>query len=262
MDNFQDFCTKAKITNISKFNAAICFVWFHQRLMDKEEIDISTLNSYFVKAHLPAYNNTRLKDALTGSKSITRGVKQGTFKLNRKALDALNEKFSSFLEKPPITIHEKAKLSETPFLEAVDISNAHTMGQLYIIVHCYENSVRKFIEKVLSENIGLTWWDTVSNKDLSDKYNSRAGKEKKEKWVSSRGASPLYYLDWSDLVKIIRKEEKYFMPFVNDIKWVELRFEELERIRNIVAHNGVIPDSDEFDRIVLYFKDWCKQIKS
>ena len=44
-----------------------------------------------------------------------------------------------------------------------------------------------------------------------------------------------------------------------EIKFVELRFEELERVRNITAHNGFLPNSEDFQRVILSFKDWCRQ---
>ena len=47
--------------------------------------------------------------------------------------------------------------------------------------------------------------------------------------------------------------------FAKDIKFVELRFEELERVRNITAHNGFLPNSEDFQRVILSFKDWCRQ---
>ena len=72
---------------------------------------------------------------------------------------------------------------------------------------------------------------------------------------------PLFYLDWSDLLKIIRKYENLFTPFIADLKFIELRFEELERVRNIIAHNGIIPDKNDINRLILYFQDWCKQLK-
>lgn len=110
--------------------------------------------------------------------------------------------------------------------------------------------------------MGADWWNTIKSTDLERKYLDRKSKEEKQKWISPRGVnSPLFYLDWSDLVKIIRKEESRFTPYLNDIKFVEMRFEELERTRNIIAHNGILPSDDDFDRLILYFKDWCKQLK-
>jgi hypothetical protein len=37
-------------------------------------------------------------------------------------------------------------------------------------------------------------------------------------------------------------------------------FAELERFRNIVAHNGALPSDDDFQHVELSFKQWCKQV--
>jgi hypothetical protein len=135
------------------------------------------------------------------------------------------------------------------------------MAGLYIILHCLENSVRKFIIDILEKKIGSNWWDKAKNAELEKKIKERKEKEAKNKWLSPRGSlSPLYYLDWGDLVKIIRKFETDFKSFFDEMKFVELRLEELEKVRNIIAHNGVLPSNDDFDRVVLHFKDWCKQV--
>ena len=59
--------------------------------------------------------------------------------------------------------------------------------------------------------------------------------------------------------KGIRKYESDFLPYIKDIKFIELRFEELERIRNITAHSGFLPNAEDFQRVTLSFKDWCRQ---
>lgn len=157
MENFEKFCSLAKLTTLPKIDAAVHFIWFHQRVTEAGEIDIKTINLYFVKAHLAEYPHTRLKDALRKNPNITKGATVDKYKLVRKTLERLNEKFIHHFTDQKITIKERAQLSETPFLNQADIDDAHTMAQLYIIVHCYENSVRRFIEKTLSAEIGITW---------------------------------------------------------------------------------------------------------
>ncbi|MFC2047498.1 Swt1 family HEPN domain-containing protein [Chloroflexota bacterium] len=87
----------------------------------------------------------------------------------------------------------------------------------------------------------------------------RKAREAKRKWLSSRGADELNYMDCGDLVTLIRKSPKEFETFIGSTKFAELKLEELENLRNTTAHNGVLPDY-EIGRIELYFKDWCKQI--
>ncbi len=262
-DNFEKLCSVIDISSLSKIDTAVSFLWFHERILGNSEAEIGTVNAYFTKAHLPQFPHTRLKENFTRDARVTKGSDKSKYKLKRPALEALDQKYLSRFQAEEITIHERANLSETPFLDVSDISDAHKMAELYIITYCYENSVRRFIESVLTKEIGANWWDSVKNSALEEKYTSRKAKETKGKWVSSRGAgSPLFYIDWTDLVKIIKKEEARFIPYINDISFVQMRFEELERVRNVIAHNGVLVSNDEFDRVILYFKDWCKQLAS
>lgn len=262
-DDFEKLCSVINISTLPKIDAAICFLWFHQRILGYTEADINTINIYFTNAHLPQFPHSRLRNQFTKDSRVTKGSDKYNYKLKRPTLESLDQKYENYFHTEEILIHERANLSETPFLDANDISKAHKMAELYIIAHCYENSARRFIESILTTEIGTNWWEIIKNKDLNDKFTSRKNKEDKEKWVNSRGiGSPLYYLDWTDLVKIIRKEEKRFIPYVNDIQWVEMRFEELGRVRNVIAHNGVIVSDDEIDRVILYFKDWYKQLSA
>ena len=94
---------------------------------------------------------------------------------------------------------------------------------------------------------------------MKQKVINRKNRETKHKWLSSRGADELNYVDWGDLLTLIRKFPKEFEASIGTTKFAEIKLEELENLRNTIAHNGVLPD-DEISRIELYFKDWCKQV--
>jgi len=91
------------------------------------------------------------------------------------------------------------------------------------------------------------------------KLKERKSREAKNRWLSSRGADELNYMDWSDLVTLIRKYHNHFEELIPNIKFIELRLEELENLRNAIAHSGVLPD-EEIPRVELALKDWCKQV--
>jgi hypothetical protein len=262
MDAFKEFCTAAKVSEqTKKFETVLSFIWFHQYKTKQSDITVKEINQYFSDAHLATYNPTYLKKDITKSSSATKGTKKESYKLARKKLEELDAKYLPHMNKE-IAITELANIGITPFLTVDEIDAARKMAELYIILHCLENSVRNFIDYTLTKNVGSDWWDKAKNKELEQKLKERKDKEIKNKWLSPRGkASPLFYLDWGDLVKIIRKFESDFTPYIEDVKFVELRLEELEKIRNIIAHNGVIPSKDDFDRVILHFKDWCKQLK-
>ncbi len=156
-----------------------------------------------------------------------------------------------------------AEVEKVPFLSQSDILNARKMSELYIILHCYENSVRRLVENVFENECGENWWEQVANTRMKKLVEDRKEKEKKNRWLSPRGeTSPLYYLGWGDLVKLIRKKENLFLSYIGTLRFVENRFEELESLRNIVAHNGVLPSDDDFHRVSIAFRDWCRQIGS
>ena len=164
---------------------------------------------------------------------------------------------------PASWIHDSiaVEIEKTPFLDGEDIAAVHRMANLYAILHCYENSVRRFIETILERELGNEWWTRAASKKMQEIVRERKEKEKQEKWLSPRGIqSPLYYLEWGDLEKIIRKKEELFLSHIGSIRFIESRFGDLEALRNIVAHNGVLPSSNDFNRVLIAFQDWRKQI--
>lgn len=261
MDFFNEFCNIAKVSEQpQKLNVALAFIWYHQYKTKQHDISIKEINQYFSDAHLSTYNSTYLKRDLNKSSKVTKGTKKDTHKLNRKFLEELSKEYLPQIE-TEVTLTERANIKITPFLKPTDIEDAKKMAELYIILHCLENSVRNFIDNILTKKINAKWWDKAKNAELEKKVKERKERETKNKWLSPRGkSSPLFYIDWGDLVKIIRKFENDFKPFIDEMKFVELRLDELEKVRNIIAHNGVLPSSDDFDRVILHFKDWCKQV--
>ena len=160
-------------------------------------------------------------------------------------------------------LSDQLYLYQTPYLTSEDVDSAIMMSKLYVIVHCYENSTRSFIYAVLQDKYGDNWWEKIAAPELKNRVTQKMQKEKNMKWMSTRNENynPLYYCDWSDLLKIIRKQEECFIPFLHDLKFVELRLGELERTRHIIAHNGILPSEDDYNRLLLYYKDWIKQLK-
>lgn len=260
--NFKEFCNEAKIDKQSKkLDIVVLFVYYHLILLEKDCISVSEINSYFETTNLSTYNSTYLKRDLSKDRRIIKILKSENYKLTYQAIRALNKQFLHLKDKE-LEIKTRVNISSTPLLNEVDLIGAQKMAQLYIILHCWENSVRNFISKTLYNSIGIDWWSKTTNSDLEKKLNERKSKEVKQKWISPRGTeNPLFYLDWGDLVKIIRKHETFFKNEIPDIKFVELRLDELERLRNIIAHNGLVPDDNDIDRIIVHFNDWCSQLK-
>lgn len=261
MNLLERFCREYDIQGHSKTEQAIALLWFHTKTTGRREGSIADIEALFQAATLPRPNASRLKEAFRTSRDVHKGSTTGAYRVGRAVAQILQDQFGHLFEAlPDPKVTDRAGVRQTPLLTEADIQAAQRMAELYIVLHCYENSVRRLIEKVLEASLGVDWWEHASNTAMRTKYQERKQKEDRQKWITPRGGSPLYYIDWGDLVALMRKHEKEFTPVISDLKFVELRLEELERLRNIVAHHGVLPADDDFDRVILSFRDWCRQV--
>lgn len=129
----------------------------------------------------------------------------------------------------------------------------------YLAFFVFENSVREVVSERLSERVGADWWDTTASSPLKTKVTKRQESEGRDRWHMRRGATEIYYTDFGDLASIIRNNWEHFEDLFPDVNWVVSRFDELEKSRNIVAHNNLL-ESHEVGRITLYLRDWVRQV--
>src|ERR1044072_1471816 len=257
MDTFEKFCSRLQGQSLDKNEQALAFLWFHMRATGETQARVEEISALFEAASLPKLRRDRFSAFARRSRRVFRGTKIGYYRLAPDVVTEYNDAFGDIFEAPAEPdIVERGRIDDTPLLSKDDIENARRMAELYIILHCYENSARKLIEEVLSKRLGANWWDVAANAQMKQKFNDRQQKEKKNKWITPRGATPLYYMDWGDLLSLIRRYEADFIPAIGDIKFIELRMEELERIRNIIAHNGVLTADDDYQRLGISFRDW------
>lgn len=253
---------KADTSKFTQSAYATFFTWFLTDVEDNEDCTLDDIVRCFRDSHLSLPNKTRLKYLLQTSSQVIIGIRLNSFRIHRNALAKLREKYGGLLEKKPsprTIIRERLDVSTTPLLTREDIENVYKMAELYVAIHCLENSVRRLIRSVLTDSLGPQWWDKAASTPMQRKVDERKSKEVKNRWLPSRGADELNYVDWSDLVTLIRKYHTKFEKLIPDIKFIELRLEELENLRNTIAHNGVLPD-EEITRVELALKDWCKQV--
>lgn len=238
------------------------FIWFLTDIQGNDDCLMSDIVLCFRDASLSIPNQTILRRNLRRLKDVTVGNRYKSFRLHRRALIRYRSEYANLLppsQSPEEIIRERLNVSSTPSLKLTDIENAYKMGQVYVAIHCLENSVRNLIRTVLKDKLGEQWWDKAASSRMKQKFISLKNREAKNKWLTSRGADELNYIDWGDLVTLIRKYQDYFASYIGDINFVVLRLGELENLRNVIAHNGLLPD-EEITRIELYFKDWCKQV--
>lgn len=263
MITLDHFCDLSEIHKQSlKVDQAALLIYFNCKTTGEPCIAIRDMNTLFDKAGLPKANPSRFKRALTASKKVNRGERYGTYRLARLTFLELQERYGEMFATAEPTVSERANLASTPFLTKADVDAARRMAELYLIIHCYENSARKLVDGVLTSKLGPHWFDiAVTKGSVREQVKTRREKEQRNKWITPRGSSPLFYLDWSDLLYILKKYEQDFERLIPEYKFVEARFEEMERFRNIVAHNGALPSDDDFTHVLLSFKQWCKQVK-
>lgn len=262
--NFNQLLNKIDTSSFRQLDYAKFFIWFLTDIQGNDDCLMSDIVRCFRDASLSLPNQTILRRNLRRLKDTTVGHSYKSFRLHRNALIKYRSEYSNLLPPSPSPeeiIRERLDVSNTPSLKTTDIENAYKMGQVYVALHCLENSVRNLIRTVLKNHLGEHWWNKAASSEMKQKVDSRKKSEAKKKWLASRGADELHYVDWGDLVKLMRKYPDKFDDYTGDINFVVLRLGELENLRNTIAHNGVLPDA-EITRIELYLKDWCKQVST
>jgi hypothetical protein len=213
----------------------------------------------FEQAHLPRPNVTRL--ALLLSKDPRVSFRGGEARPLRAARVELLKHFPD-LEAPsaPEPIIASELLSSAPFIDAEYLRDLEMQAELYKALHVQENSMRRLIEAVLSRTLGSDWWNQAASAPMKRKHEDRLSKERNRKWLPARSESgPLYSIDWSDLISLIRKYEADFLPFIGEIDFMH-RFSDLGLLRHVIAHNGFIEDQSDISRTMIFLRDWNKQV--
>lgn len=124
----------------------------------------------------------------------------------------------------------------------IPLENIETYKLLYKI----EIGLREFIIDVLSTYLGNKWHKTLPE-DVKNKMIAGKESEKKTSWVNCIPYHPMYYVDFSDIVKIIEQGDKWKNVFSNYFSRKEIissTLKELEPIRNKIAHNRKVTQGD------------------
>lgn len=160
----------------------------------------------------------------------------------------------------PISEAEQDLLRESisPFSLSIR-GPALRMARLYAIVFCFENSVRELITAKLLENGGVNWWDACIPPKIKQFAELRKSIAEKNSWLEGAPAPLLNYVDFGHLSDIIIQNWPSFSDLVPSQHWLKQRFDELEKVRNYIAHNRMLMDN-EFERIEMYISDWSKQV--
>ena len=154
---------------------------------------------------------------------------------------------------------EERLLSEalSPF-NVASRNNALEMARLYAVLHCFENEVRTLIRETLEEKEGPDWIDKLPKK-VKEFADSRQKTAFEDSWLEGEKSDLLGFVDFGQLSSIIVEKWALFEDIVPSQHWLKQRMDELEKVRNFIAHNRMLLPS-EFQRLYLYIADWNKAI--
>jgi hypothetical protein len=264
IDDLDSALRKIDSASFSQTDSSVFILWYLTDIKGADEVSIEDIVDCFGRLNLGRPNTTYLRRKLQQSPRVVAGQKTGSFKIHRNSLQVLRNNFANVVPSsltPAQIVRERLDVSRTPFLSPADINNAYKMAELYVATHCLENSVRNLVRQVLGKALGEKWWQDAASEAMKRKVAERTAREQKNRWLTARGVDELHYVDWGDLVTLVRKYHAQFERFIPDVKFIELRLEELENDRNTLAHNGVLPD-EEITRVELALRDWCRQVSA
>jgi len=177
---------------------------------------------------------------------------EGNYDLEEDLFDDLNAK-----------VNELSKKLIDELLPEDLREKGHYMSEVYLYLYCIENTLRLFVEKVCSAVYGVDYFDDLTiNKQARDKISSRKELNQNNKWISLRGESELFYLDFSELGMIIENNwaifKKYF-PHDKGQQWIISKINDLSSIRNLIAHNSYVGRSEK-ELLKSYYNIILKQL--
>lgn len=137
-------------------------------------------------------------------------------------------------------------------------NNALEMARLYSVLHCFENEVRSLIRETLEEKEGAEWANKLPAK-VKQLAESRQKTAFTDSWLEGEKSDILGFVDFGQLASIILENWKHFEALMPSQHWLKQRMDELEKVRNFIAHNRMLLPS-EFQRIYMYIADWNRVI--
>lgn len=136
------------------------------------------------------------------------------------------------------------------------------MMKVYLYLYAIENYLRLFIETVCISNYGQEYFSQLTlTKTIKDTINGRKINEKKNRWISVRGSSDLFYLDFIELSALIQNNWDLFKGYFPDQSWISAKLSDLYGIRNLVAHNSYVGEHER-DILQVTFRSIIKQLNS
>ncbi len=155
--------------------------------------------------------------------------------------------------------HEYIESLSFDLLDDNLVNSAKNMATVYTAIAAFENTVRRFVVKILIESKGETWWTDCVSEKIRCHAETRKTEEEKIRWHTPRGDSMINYTEFGDLVSIISQNLDLFEPYIVSIDWARQIIQTLERSRNVIMHSGELGRKD-IERIGTNIRDWISQV--
>ncbi|MFO6454031.1 MULTISPECIES: Swt1 family HEPN domain-containing protein [unclassified Aeromicrobium] len=137
---------------------------------------------------------------------------------------------------------------------------ASSMGRVYELLYCLENSIREMVESSLKEAFGAdSWWVAGVPTTIRRSAEKRQADDLRNRWHGPRGDSLLAYVDFPQYGEIIIEQWEHFEALLGDQDWVTYYFAELNRTRRALAHTGQLTEADE-ERMEVRVRDWLRTV--
>lgn len=130
--------------------------------------------------------------------------------------------------------------------------------QAYKLLFRIENGLRSFIEQTLGAEFGPKWWKQQIPGDIRKQCEDRQKEEREKHWLDYQAAHPIYYSHFENLKRIVVKKDNWdgvFAGYFGPVKMiVESKLTELEPLRNKIAHNRPVTDT-EVQKLALIWRE-------
>lgn len=139
------------------------------------------------------------------------------------------------------------------------VIEARRMATVYTAIAAFENTVRDLVRRVLQEELGADFWTKAASSNVQAKARKRQEEESRHRFHTQRGDDPISFIDFGDLLNVMRANEALFAPFWPSPEWAKGIFDSIERSRNVIMHSGSL-DREDIERVGVMIRDWIRQV--
>jgi|SRR5208282_3639866 len=150
---------------------------------------------------------------------------------------------------------------DDPILSKATHAEMLAMIPVYQTLYTLENSIRQFINRVLTATHGKDWWDKLAPRGLKETVAKRTKEESVNAWHQKRSSNSIDYLDLDQLPALIRATQADFVPtFFKTVEWFQHFVDEVYQSRCVVCHMNPLIQNN-VDGVGLRFNHWENLVK-